>query len=979
SNPDRVTIQFGGGISGGEFGIQYICSSVWWPTTWDCGAEGQPNCWGAVQGYIPGTPKQGWMRSEFMFNANGNGLCDDGLIGQDYRCVDNWFGGIRHLKDDDDWQNWAQDNQRYGISAKEPMNWFTTIGTHESFNTFAEGYTFPNHVYSISDQLTIGARYIDLRARRIGDYVRLSHTTGSGSTSGGSAGDRAYLYAIEEINKWLSEHPGQVIRLDISVGTADAAAPNPAYLTDPLAKYLGGKILTPAMWCRYLHQYYPAVSRPHGTYAPNCGDIGSFVPYRWPTMDEMRALGKQVIIFTSGGSLGQQYTFDGAVDTGNGMDGSAGCGNGFARQFDATNCLRNGVRYLYNSDATPQERDFYNRAFTTEEEARLVGQAEFDYKSWPGYLVADADDITTIAGATVAPEHANEATAMDGITNCNVSLMKLDMLGADGRFAGGFVGVSGLTDRRNGAIWSWAENDNGTGGGSASCAVLGSDNRWHSRSCTETHQFACAVSRAGDPTTWGDVLQERWAITTASGTWDQGSLICQQEFGTQASPYVFAAPRNGRANQKLIAARSADGLGSSDIWLGYSNTGTRWSTDTPPLAALTATAGGAAYTFGSWTNKEVRLDIGASPTGSDSPIDHVVLTWTTHDFDGKLVVNDSHTFTFPATDPWGTLPSAYGFLDEGVTSITAQATSVDGVVGPKQTVTVKIDKTRPESQLTIGQPQYPHGAERLYVSSQTPFDVTATDVGSGVDHISYRSFPEGGTPASYTSATGHATRFMLAGDDGWYQVDTYATDVATNDEQVHTRYVYLDNSPPVITITQPAATTYTHSSMLTLDYSLADGSGAGVTSYVPKMDGATSLTPLIGGSTHGLQSGQAINLLTTLALGQHTFMIDEATDNVGNVTSKSVTFEIIATPQSIKLDVPQFLAMGAITHRAWSTSLTALLTTAEAQWNRGNCTSAVETYKAFILEVQAQSGKKVNAIAAAIMIADAQYLIAHCA
>jgi hypothetical protein len=35
-------------------------------------------------------------------------------------------------------------------------------------------------------------------------------------------------------------------------------------------------------------------------------------------------------------------------------------------------------------------------------------------------------------------------------------------------------------------------------------------------------------------------------------------------------------------------------------------------------------------------------------------------------------------------------------------------------------------------------------------------------------------------------------------------------------------------------------------------------------------------------------------------------------------------------------------------------------------------------YQSFIGEVMAQTGKKVSAFAAAILIADAQYLIAHC-
>ena len=40
--------------------------------------------------------------------------------------------------------------------------------------------------------------------------------------------------------------------------------------------------------------------------------------------------------------------------------------------------------------------------------------------------------------------------------------------------------------------------------------------------------------------------------------------------------------------------------------------------------------------------------------------------------------------------------------------------------------------------------------------------------------------------------------------------------------------------------------------------------------------------------------------------------------------------------------------------------------------------TASNIYRAFISGLQAQSGNHVDAVAAAIMIADAQYLIAHC-
>lgn len=45
---------------------------------------------------------------------------------------------------------------------------------------------------------------------------------------------------------------------------------------------------------------------------------------------------------------------------------------------------------------------------------------------------------------------------------------------------------------------------------------------------------------------------------------------------------------------------------------------------------------------------------------------------------------------------------------------------------------------------------------------------------------------------------------------------------------------------------------------------------------------------------------------------------------------------------------------------------------------RGNCNGAANLNRAFVRELQAQSGKSVSTQAATIMIADAQYLIAHC-
>jgi hypothetical protein len=179
----------------------------------------------------------------------------------------------------------------------------------------------------------------------------------------------------------------------------------------------------------------------------------------------------------------------------------------------------------------------------------------------------------------------------------------------------------------------------------------------------------------------------------------------------------------------------------------------------------------------------------------------------------------------------------------------------------------------------------------------------------------------------------------------------------------------VDKKPPTIIINQPMATQYVHSATLVLNYTVTDG-GSGVSSFTPTMNGSTT----VGGS--GLASGQMINLLTTLPLGQNTFAIT-ATDKVNNMSSASVTFTIIVTPQSIIDDVNQLQGSGAISANI-AGALLAKLNNALMKRNAGQCGAAANIYSAFINQVMAQTGKGITPAAAAILIADAQYLIAHC-
>jgi FIMAH domain len=274
----------------------------------------------------------------------------------------------------------------------------------------------------------------------------------------------------------------------------------------------------------------------------------------------------------------------------------------------------------------------------------------------------------------------------------------------------------------------------------------------------------------------------------------------------------------------------------------------------------------------------------------------------------------------------------------------------------------------PKTTLSLGSPSFPPG----FVTSSTVLTINAVDGGSGlgVASISFRVYPEGTTPPAFTTVAAPAT-FSLSGSDGRYTVDMFATGNNGMVEVSHSSTVTLDNSAPVITITSPTATEYPHSATLTLNYSATDGTGSGVASINGSLDGSSTL------AGHGLDSGQTFSLLLELALGPHSFRVDSA-DHVTNASTKAVTFTIVVTAESIKQDVAIFVAAGKIWDPGLATALLSKLNSAAEARAKGNCNQAANIYESFINQLQAQSGVGVDPTAAAIMIADAQYLIAHC-
>jgi hypothetical protein len=204
---------------------------------------------------------------------------------------------------------------------------------------------------------------------------------------------------------------------------------------------------------------------------------------------------------------------------------------------------------------------------------------------------------------------------------------------------------------------------------------------------------------------------------------------------------------------------------------------------------------------------------------------------------------------------------------------------------------------------------------------------------------------------------------------GEHEVTLIVADLSGSFDGDTSMVLVEDTTPPTIVVSEPAAIEYPHSTTIVLDYEVGDGC-TGVDSVTPLLDGVE----MVGG--HGLLSGQPINLLTELSLGEHTFVVD-AVDNTGNGSWSAVMFVIVVTPESIQEAVQQFVSTGAIARKNGQFLLNRLVAAARA-YRAENCNAAVGVYNSFIQTIKAQNGKSIDPEAAAILIADAQFLIDNC-
>lgn len=317
------------------------------------------------------------------------------------------------------------------------------------------------------------------------------------------------------------------------------------------------------------------------------------------------------------------------------------------------------------------------------------------------------------------------------------------------------------------------------------------------------------------------------------------------------------------------------------------------------------------------------------------------------------------------------------------------------------------DPTVPASSaLKFGTPSYTNSnTSTVFASAATPISVS-TDY-AGQVAFQYRYVPDGGSPPTFSfglpfpfhwawtdTAGGPRTDVPISGSstdfsgDGFYTVQYAAESNECGNlftcgvtEPRHSARFYRDTTPPATVFVQPTANAqYGHSDTLTLNYSENDGAGSGVnaSTVTPKMDSQGALQ--FCNSLTCLNSGQAV-YLQSMQLGPHTFSVD-ATDNVGNAGTNSVTFTITVTFASLGNDVTTLAGFGCIDNI--NQSLSAKIAAALNAYAKGQIQTAINILQATIYEVQAQTGHHISTTcrdpngvtfnAAQFLLGDLQYL-----
>jgi hypothetical protein len=283
------------------------------------------------------------------------------------------------------------------------------------------------------------------------------------------------------------------------------------------------------------------------------------------------------------------------------------------------------------------------------------------------------------------------------------------------------------------------------------------------------------------------------------------------------------------------------------------------------------------------------------------------------------------------------------------------------------------DPNAPVATLGLDGNTYTSGGV-TYVGADHAFTAGASDAVFTDARIAaqYRITKAGNLPGAWHDIAPNGTFTIPAGGgDGTYQVQLRTADPCHTFDPSDTleagapvtRSVFLDTTPPEITITKPApeGVRFDSDDFSAIEFTVTDA-GSGVDTVSAFFDGAPA--------THG----QVLDMFL-LAPGAHAVKV-AAADNLGNATDSTRTFELHATSASLLSNIDRSCTEGLIDKQGTCKALSTKLEHAIGKHDGGRHDVEHNQLGAFVNQVEAQRGKSIDVATANRLIAFAQDLVA---
>jgi hypothetical protein len=550
------------------------------------------------------TPSDNWN------NNNDTLRCDSGLqihsANSTLRCVNRnrMIVGETNATYNPPWTVFARQNQFNSVQADQPITFAPIYGTHNSYSNYFDGaqsQLSTDQGFSITDQLQYGARMIRLDPWLFDNtdfQLKMCHSSTVTINTGwlqkianflnvpmGNSvsldartlcdvedplgnrisQNRSFVFAVKELAHWLRQHPGEVVVLylhDRAQGWEEVTDLEGLISTDGTGVSMAP--VTPQLY------YHAALAHELGSVIYQNPTLSAGVQwskaalpagFRFPTLRQMRAMGKQVIVLS---------------DYGSDLAFQASDGNGLLQIQDApdqwTQSLCTGGSGSIIASHTPQTfaESGEDRTLSNPYQNKMMDSPRVRTALHCGFNEIGLDFVGTLAEAPDPALLAQAASPLFGVlVGVTAALTSQNFQCND--FSQG-SSCSTTDYRREAGIWSWAPG-NGAGGQAVQMTTANGDSfrSWTSAATSGTAPYLCAKQNTvydsnGAQSDGSYPDSKLWYISHTAGPWQNGETVCQTE---QGAGWHFWHPMS--AVQQDAAYGTLQTTGKSAVWINHIN------------------------------------------------------------------------------------------------------------------------------------------------------------------------------------------------------------------------------------------------------------------------------------------------------------------------------------------------------------------------------------------------------------------------